>query len=241
MAAAKTHLSLAAAVLLCLAVSCFAAPPPLDDDDYPDAALPETADPLESWNRAVFSVNDLVYRYAARPAYTGYAAVVPQCVRAGLKNIFHNLDFPARFVNNLLQGKGMAAGVELSRFIFNTTAGLGGFFDAAGGLESVVPVADEDMGQTFGIWGMGDGAYIVWPLIGPSSLRDSAGRVGDFFLTPLTYVRPFELSLGISAVKVFNELDETLDLYESLTRSAIEPYSAVRDAYLQYRRAKIAR
>ncbi|MDR2488539.1 MAG: VacJ family lipoprotein [Desulfovibrio sp.] len=234
------RVSAALLMLLCMNAASFAAIPSLDDDDDLDAVFPTVADPLEAWNRAVFSFNDFVFEYGARPAAKGYAAVVPQCVRAGLKNVFHNLGFPARFVNNLLQGKGMAAGVEMSRFVLNTTAGLGGFFDVAQDKKSIVPVDDdEDLGQTFGVWGIGEGPYIVWPLLGPGTLRDSIGRGGDFFLSPLTYVRPFEVGIGISSVRIFNELDEILDLYDSLKRSAVEPYSAVRDAYVQYRRAKI--
>ena len=220
----------------------FAAVKSLDeDDDYLESHGHVVADPLEPWNRAVFKFNDAVLDYVARPAYKGYAYVTPKFMRTGIKNFFHNLSFPVRFVNNLLQGKGKAAGVEMSRFVLNTTGGLGGFFDVAKGKETIVPVEDEDMGQTFGVWGVGEGFYIVWPLLGPSSARDSVGRVGDYFLEPLNYVQPSELSLGLSAAKTFNELDDVLDLYDDLKRAAIEPYSSVRDAYVQYRRAKIAK
>ncbi len=233
---------LLAACLLLVCASALAAPPSLDDDDsYLDAAAPVVADPLEVWNRGVFRVNDVVLDYVARPAYRGYAYVTPEFLRTGLKNVFHNLAFPVRFVNNLLQGKGKAAGVEMSRFVLNTTAGLGGFFNVAKYHKPVVPVDDEDLGQTFGVWGMGEGFYIVWPLLGASTARDSAGRVGDYFLDPLTYVEPWELSWGLAAGRTFNQLDDILDLYDDMKRSAIEPYSAVRDAYVQYRRAKVAK
>lgn len=236
------RLILAASMLLLLSGPVFAAPPSLDDDDdYLDSVARVVPDPLEPWNRAMFTFNDAVIDYVARPAYKGYAYVTPRFMRTGIKNFFHNLAFPVRFTNNLLQGRGKAAGVEMSRFVLNTTAGLGGLFDVAKHKKPIVPVEDEDMGQTFGVWGIGEGFYIVWPLFGPSTLRDSAGMVGDYFLDPVTYVEPFGLSLGISATRTFNELDDVLDLYDDLRRAAIEPYSSVRDAYVQYRRAKIAK
>lgn len=240
----RLFLAIAAGLLILFAGSVsLAAVPSLDEDDnYLDAAgKVVVADPLEPWNRAMFTFNDAVLDYVARPAYKGYSYVVPKFMRTGIKNFFHNLSFPVRFANNLLQGRGKAAGVEMSRFVLNTTAGLGGFFDVAKGKTPIVPVEDEDMGQTFGVWGVGEGFYIVWPFFGPSSARDSVGQVGDYFLEPLNYVQPMELSIGLTATKTFNDLDQVLDLYDDLKRTAVEPYSAVRDAYVQYRRAKIAK
>lgn len=234
----------AAFLLLCLQGDpAFGAVPSLDEDDeYLNAHHGQVvADPFEAWNRAVFKFNDVLLDKVARPAYKGYAYVTPQFMRTGIKNFFHNLSFPVRFANNLLQGRGKAAGVEMSRFVLNTTAGLGGFFDVAKSKKPIVPVEDEDMGQTFAVWGAGEGFYIVWPLLGPSTARDSLGMVGDYFLEPVSYVRPWELSLGISAGKTFNELDDVLDLYDDLRRAALEPYTSVRDAYVQYRRAKAAK
>ena len=212
---------------------------PDDDEDYLDAVARIIPDPLEGWNRAVFSFNDVIIVYVAKPVYRGYEFITPSFMRRGIKNAYHNLLFPVRFTNNLLQGRGMAAGVEMSRFILNTTAGLGGLFNVARHHEPVVQVRDEDFGQTLGVWGFGEGFYIVWPLFGPSTLRDSVGRTGDYFLHPLSYVRPWELSLGIKAAAMFNDLDEVLDLYDRLTRLAIEPYSSARDAYVQHRRAQL--
>lgn len=127
----------------------------------------------------------------------------------------------------------------MSRFVLNTTAGLGGLIDVAQHKKPVVPVEDEDLGQTFGVWGIGEGFYIVWPILGPSTVRDSVGMAGDYFLDPVNYIRPSLTSLGISAGRTFNELDDTLDLYDDLKKTAIEPYSSVRDAYVQYRRAQV--
>lgn len=212
---------------------------PDDDEDYLDVVSRVIPDPIEGWNRAMFSFNDTIIEYVAKPAYKGYEFVTPRFMRTGLKNFFHNAAFPVRFVNNILQGRGRAAGVEMSRFILNTTAGVGGLFDVAKHHKPIVPVEDEDMGQTLGVWGFGEGFYIVWPLMGPSTVRDTFGMAGDYFLHPASYIRPWELGVGVKAVNVFNDLDETLDLYDTLKHAAIEPYSSVRDAYVQYRRAKI--
>jgi len=214
---------------------------PDDDEDYLDAVARIIPDPFEGWNRAVFTFNDAVIENVARPAYKGYEYITPSFMRSGIKNFFHNLKFPVRFTNNLLQGRGKAAGVEMSRFILNTTAGLGGLFDVAKHHKPIVEVQDEDFGLTLGVWGVGEGFYIVWPLIGPSTARDSVGAVGDYFLHPLTYVRPWELGFSAKAVGTFNDLDEVLDLYDNLKRAAIEPYSSVRDAYVQYRRARLTK
>jgi phospholipid-binding lipoprotein MlaA len=228
------------AALCCGAAS--GAVPSLDEDDaYLDEVATVVPDPMEHWNRAMFRFNDVLMENVARPAYKGYAYVTPEFMRTGIKNFFHNLGFPARFVNNLLQGRGRAAGVEMSRFILNSTAGIGGLIDVAKHHKPVVPVEDEDLGQTFGAWGVKEGFYIVWPVLGPSSARDTVGRVGDTFLDTVSYVQPWWVALSIDAGKTFNELDDILDLYDDLKRVAVEPYSSMRDAYVQYRRAKIAK
>lgn len=212
----------------------------LDEDEaYLDEYTELIADPIKGWNRAMFTFNDVLIDYAFRPLHDGYVFITPRFFRTGVSNFFHNALFPVRFVNNLLQGRGYAAGVEMSRFVLNTTAGLGGLIDVAQHKKPVVPVEDEDLGQTFGVWGIGEGFYIVWPILGPSTVRDSVGMAGDYFLDPVNYIRPSLTSLGISAGRTFNELDDTLDLYDDLKKTAIEPYSSVRDAYVQYRRAQV--
>lgn len=236
-------------LLLCLSVFLSCAPesaraasvPSLDEDEqYLDAVGNLIPDPLEGWNRAMFNFNDAVIEYAGKPLYKGYVYITPDFFRSGLKNFFHNASFPVRFANNLLQGRPRGAGVEMSRFILNTTAGLGGFFDVAKHHKPIVPVEDEDMGQTFGVWGIGEGCYIVWPFLGPSTARDSFGMVGDYLLEPTTYLTSYwEINWGLKILSDFNDLDDVFDLYDDLKRAAIEPYSSVRDAYVQYRRAKL--
>ncbi len=221
----------------------FATVASLDEDDaYLDKVGSSLVpDPLEGVNRFVFGFNDVVINVALRPLSNAYVFVTPEPLRTGLSNMFHNALFPVRFANNILQGRFRGAGVEMGRFMLNTVGGLGGFFNVAAHKKTVVPVEDEDLGQTFGVWGMGEGAYLVLPILGPSTLRDTAGMVGDHFLDPITYLSPSEHALILKGGRAFNDLDKVLDKYDALHEAAVEPYSAFRDAFVQYRRAQIAK
>lgn len=217
----------------------------LDDDDvYLDEAYATQLipDPLEGWNRAMFAFNDGIITYVARPVSNAYTAVTPAAFRSGFSNFFTNLLFPVRLINNLLQGRGYAAGQEFGKFIINTTAGLGGFIDYTGlNHPELATLDEEDFGQTLGVWGVGEGLYLYWPFLGPSNARDTVGIVGDWASDPLTWVAPWWAPWAIKGFRTVNDLEEMLDMYESMTKSAVEPYTAVRDAYTQYRRARIAK
>lgn len=217
----------------------------LDDDDlfldeaYSTQLVP---DPLERWNRAMFVLNDGILTYVARPVSSAYTAITPQPFREGIGNFFNNLLFPVRFINNLLQGKGHAAGQEFAKFIINSTAGLGGFINYTGlNHPELAGLDKEDFGQTLGVWGIGEGIYLYWPFIGPSSARDTVGLAGDWLADPLTWVDPWWVPWAAKGFRTVNNLEELLDLYDDFTGSAIEPYTAVRDAYTQYRRSRIAK
>lgn len=215
-----------------------------DDDDFLHEAFATQTipDPLEGWNRAMFALNDGIITYVARPVSKAWVAVTPDKAREGLGNFFDNLLFPVRFVNNLLQGKGYAAGQEFGRFIINTTAGLGGFINYTGlHHPELAKLNDEDFGQTLGVWGMGEGVYLYWPLFGPSNIRDTIGIAGDWLADPLTWLEPWWAPWAVKGGRTVNNLEEILSLYEDMTKSAIEPYTAMRDAFTQYRRARIAR
>ena len=159
-----------------------------------------------------------------------------------MKNFFSNLLFPVRFVNNILQFRFFEAGVEFGRFIINTTSSAG-FADVAKGHKTIVPIdpTGEDFGQTLGRWGLGHGFYIVWPIIGPSSARDTVGRAGDLFAEPLFYLQPTEIALGIGGTLRFNALGDVLPLYEDLNTVAVDPYIAMREAYVNFRKAQVLR
>ena len=195
-------------------------------------------DPIESWNRAMFGINDIFYFWVAKPVMQTYEKIVPRPARVCIGNFFSNLATPARFVNCLLQGKGPEADRELRRFGINTTAGVLGFGDPAYDRWGLIP-AREDLGQTLAVYGLGDGFYVVWPLLGPSTLRDSAGMVGDSFLNPVRYVKPQEVSIGISVVDGTNKGSFRIGEYESFKAAAVDPYVAMREAYIQYRKKKI--
>ncbi|MCL2123085.1 MAG: VacJ family lipoprotein [Desulfovibrionaceae bacterium] len=224
--------------------------PPLDEDeldDYAGAPLQAIADPLESWNRFWFGFNDAFYTYFFRPLYKAYAFVTPRELRAGLKNALANALFPVRFVNSILQGKFLAAGVELGRFVVNSTLGIGGLINVTKDRKTIVPVDPdgEDFGQTLGVWGVGPGIYLVWPVIGPSNARDTVGRAADWLMDPLLFV-PGTTTVNIVSAGIWgglrvNAADDTLETYEDIKKAAVDPYISMRDIYTRYRQNRIAR
>jgi phospholipid-binding lipoprotein MlaA len=196
------------------------------------------ADPLEPVNRAFFYFNDKLYFWVLEPIATGYKAVIPEDGRVGVRNFFSNLTTPARLVNCLLQVRLKGAGNEAVRFLLNTTLGIGGFFDLAK-TELKIGKQEADFGQTLGVWGMGPAFYINWPILGPSTLRETVGYVGDFFLDPRTYLPNRPIFYVVRPIELVNETSLTLGEYESLKKAALDPYIALREAYYQYRQNKI--
>ncbi|HUU19552.1 MAG TPA: VacJ family lipoprotein [Sedimentisphaerales bacterium] len=207
------------------------------EDEYIEQRV-EVDDPLEPWNRLMYNVNDTLYFWVFKPCAQVCKAVVPEPARIGVRNFFQNLTTPVRYVNCLLQGKGDSADTELRRFLVNTTEGILGFGDPARD-KYELQVVYEDLGQTLAVHGMDDGFYIVWPLFGSSNVRDSLGMVGDMFLNPVRYVEPTETSIYISAGKGINEGSFHIGEYEDFKAAALEPYVAIRNAYIQYRNNKI--
>ena len=150
---------------------------------------------------------------------------------------------PKRMINSQLQFLVKEAFVEFGRFCMNTTVGLGGFADVASTKKILVDIdpGGEDFGQTLGRWGIGHGFYIVWPFLGPSSVRESIGFVGDCATDVFFFVHPWELATASELYLRFNALDDLLPTYESLSGIAVDPYIAVREAYIQYREARVKR
>lgn len=211
-------------------------------DDFMDGVdAPLISDPLEGWNRGVFWLNDKLYFYLMKPVARGYR-VVPRPIRKSVSNFFSNLSSPVRMVNTALQFKFADFGRETTRFLVNSTVGLGGLIDAADKWGHI-PKKDEDFGQTLGVYHVGQGPYLILPLLGPSSLRDTGGLVVDSFLDPLTYLGRNWSQIdrgGLRAGLVINHLSLDADSYEKIKRDSIDPYLFMRDAYAQYRVAKIA-
>lgn len=192
-------------------------------------------DPLEPVNRAFFQFNDKLYFYVLKPVGEGYAYVVPEPARLSIRNFFSNLIMPIRALSCLLQGKFKGVGIEIMRFLVNTTAGFGGFQDVAR-QHLNLPMQDEDLGQVFAFYGIGPGFYIDLPFLGPSSLRGTVGWAGQLFLNPLDYmVEDVWPNVGIRSCDLVNRSSLRIGEYESLKRAALDPYVALRDAYYQYR------
>jgi len=214
-----------------------------------DEASQAVADPMEGFNRAMFTVNDKLYFWVLKPAASGYRFVVPTPVRSSVKNFFFNLLGPVRFVNCLFQGKWRAAEGEFCRFTVNTTVGMLGFFDPAKDNPKMNP-HEEDFGQTLGYYAIGNGCYIVWPLFGPSTLRDTVGGVGDWALNPFSFMKLVNVDAGaltsdttnvaMYCVRTVNDVSFRIGDYEALKNAALDPYEAFRNAYIQNRNSKIA-
>jgi phospholipid-binding lipoprotein MlaA len=209
---------------------------PFAKKDHEEAA-PQIADPLSPWNKLMYHFNDKFYFWFLKPVTQGYKFVIPVDFRIAFSNFYENITTPIRFVNSLLQLKVKAAGNELLRLVINSTAGGFGLNDVATKLD--IKKNDEDLDQTLGKYGIGQGIYIVWPILGPSSLRGSIGSAGDFFLNPISYVTPLQDSLAIRSHDAVNDRSFKLGDYESLKESAVDPYVALRDAYVQHRKKKV--
>lgn len=195
------------------------------------------ADPIEPWNRAMYHVNDKLYFWLFKPAAKGYSYVVPESFRGLFSNFYRNLKAPIRIVNNLLQGKPGYAGLELARLFINSTVGVGGLRDCAKECFGING-RDADFGQTLGKYGIGFGFYVVWPVLGPSSPRDTVGWIGDWLLKPQSYVSSEWISpesVGLFAHEKVNDTSFHLGEYEMIKEAAIDPYVAMRDIYIQYR------
>jgi len=197
-------------------------------------------DPYESTNRTVFEFNNKVDRNFAKPVAKFYNHAVPQFARDGLHNFLTNLNKPVTLGDDMLQANGPRVGETLGRIIVNTTLGVGGFIDVA--TKMGMPDHSEDFGQTLGTWGVGEGPYIVLPLIGPDPPRDMAGDVVDIFLDPLTYVRFHGSDTWYAVRSATGVLDlraRNIDTLDQIERSSIDFYATTRSLYRQYRAAEI--
>lgn len=216
-----------------------------DFDDFDEINMPEFSDPFEGFNRAVFKFNNTAIKYGLQPIADGYETVVPPVGRRGLRSFFENLRYPIRFVSCLLQGKVERSIQETAKFVVNTTVGIGGFFDIAGQNPELSKVPSEDIGQAMGKWGIGNGPYLVLPLLGPSSGRELAGSIGDSMLSPVNRrlvknVR-WEWGLAYVTTNTVRGLPERLRTFDELEKMSVDPYIALRNGFLQYRDSEVKR
>lgn len=193
-------------------------------------------DPWEPVNRAVFRFNDTLDTYALKPVAKGYDRVMPQFLNDGVSNVFNNLGEPKNLVNNVLQGKIGDAGVDLARFLMNTTVGVVGIFDVATrmGLQR----NDEDFGQTLGAWGVKSGPYVMLPLLGPSTVRDTGGfaieGLADYsYRGQMDHVPSRNTAVGVDLV------DTRAGLLSQERMIRGDKYRFIRNAWLQNREFKV--
>jgi phospholipid-binding lipoprotein MlaA len=194
-------------------------------------------DPWENWNRKVFAFNEGLDERILKPVATGYAKVVPQFVRRGVDNFFANAADAWSAVNNVLQGKPEPAFSDVVRFTTNTVFGFFGILDIATefGLEHHY----EDFGQTLGRWGFGAGAYIVWPLIGPSTVRETIALPLDRTASPALYISDGSYQFGVVGLQIINTRAKLLGASQVIDDIALDKYTFIRDAYLQRRRSLV--
>jgi phospholipid-binding lipoprotein MlaA len=192
-------------------------------------------DPYESWNRGVFDFNQGFDEAIGKPVAMAYRDVLPFQVRVRVRNFFANIQDFMIGVNNLLQGKPNAAADDLARVLINTTLGLAGLHDIAS--EAGLEKHNEDFGQTFAVWGMEEGPYLVWPFLGPGTVRDSFGFVADVAAAPTRWVTTdAAVQWGLWGLYLVNERADLLDVTSTLDEAAIDKYLQRRNAYFERRR-----
>ena len=210
------------------------------DEDY-EEFLEDTDtinDPLQGFNRAMFKFNDKLYYWFLKPVSRGYGFILPKKARIGVRNFFINADMPVRVFNCLLQGRMKGVGIELSRFVINTTVGVAGLFNPASSL-CKLEIQEADFDQTLGVYRMKSVFYLHWPIFGASSVRGTLGLIGDTFMRPTTYLVDLPIMVGVRTYDLVNETSLTIGDYETLTEPALDPYIAVRNAYYQNRESKL--
>jgi phospholipid-binding lipoprotein MlaA len=197
-------------------------------------------DPWQPFNEVMFSFNhDVLDRWLMKPVATAWDTIVPMPARRGLARVIDNLDLPRRLVNNALQLRPAGVARELTRFVVNTSVGVGGLFDVASMIH--IDPSDADGGQTLAMYGVAPGPYLVLPTMPPLTVRDAIGRTADGFLDPLGYVLPFFANRIRSVVTAVNDRSLNLTFYANVEDSVLDLYSAARNGYLQRREAMVLR
>ena len=191
-------------------------------------------DPFEGYNRVIYKFNDKLDDYVLRPTAKAYDFILPNFIKKAITNFFANLNEPIVIVNGFLQAKFKQGAADTGRFLVNTTIGIAGFIDVASHMK--LKPHDEDFGQTFAVWGIGAGPYIVWPFLGPKDMRDSAGWVGDRLVDPVTYVDPSSTAWALTILEFIDLRALYLGDKATLEQAAAgDPYVFIREAYRQRR------
>ena len=216
-----------------------------EDNDEADFVIEDlenegqlVADPFYYFNISMYHFNDKLYFWCLKPVANTYKAVTPEFFRIGLRNFSHFLSTPARFVSCLLQGKFKGAGTEVGRLVINSTLGFCGFIDTAKH-SFKLKAMDEDLGQVLGKYRIGNGFYLYLPFLGPTTLRDSIGSAGEYFLDPVLYLDNRELALGYFGLYRLNSTSFMIGNYEAVKAASLDPYTMIRDFYIEQRNKKI--
>ena len=199
----------------------------------------DNKDPLEGFNRGVYKFNDVSDKAVFKPIAGAYKAVMPTPVRSGVSNFFANLKTFVTTINQVLQFKFNKAAESAGRFVINSTVGIAGLFDVAS--KQGIPQYKEDFGQTLGYWGVGNGAYLMLPFFGPSTLRDTTGLIADSMtIDPIGYIDDPRTRNIVIATKFIDTRAQLLPGSDLLDEAALDPYTFMRDAYLQRRANQVA-
>ncbi len=210
-------------------------------DDIDEEYSAETKDPFENFNRGMHKFNDVLFENVMRPAAITYSNLADEDMRGIVGDFFSNIRMPVRLVSSVVQGDMEKAGRTLVRFFINSTIGLGGLVDVAK-TEFHIDEVDEDFDQALGAHGVGTGPYLVWPLIGPATLRGTVGRIVDSALNPARIVSPgIVAEVVMGAVDKVNETANNLNVKDEIDDMAVDSYLSMRDLYLQHRKGMLVR
>jgi phospholipid-binding lipoprotein MlaA len=212
---------------------------PEDDDLDEYSHVTSIADPAEPLNRGTFWLNHQLYNYLLRPVSKAYEFILPSLARQAIQNVFNNAEYPVRVVNHALQFEFQRADLETRKFVVNSVAGVGGILRVSDRIPGLANIPEADTSRTFAKWGIGHGAYVVLPVLGPRSLRDTVGLAGDYALNPISWLSfggvGGATALAISGPSAARNMNTRINLYDATTQNAIDPYIAVRTGYIQYR------
>lgn len=209
------------------------------DDPYGDEQLQQAFDPLEPINRGTFAFNAQLYRFVTKPLADFTRFILPAPVLTSLENAVQNLESPVRITSSLLQGKVKRSAQETGKLLVNSTLGIGGLWKPSERLPDLKNVPSEDMGQTFGVWGIPAGPYLVVPIIGPSSARDLPGKAADACLAPSFWLGGHSAQRIASASKAVIENPRRMSAYDDATKDALDPYISVRESFTSYRKKAV--
>lgn len=223
-------LTVSCASLMLTIAACSA---PQDQDD---AAAKQ--DPWEGFNRGIYAFNDALDTVVLRPVAKAYRGVVPEYGRERVTNVMTNLRQPVVMLNSVLQGDPENAFSSFWSFVLNSTLGIGGIFDFAD-VNTDLKVRDEDFGQTLGAWGLPSGPYLVLPILGPSTVRDTVGLAGDWLTDPFNYLDD-EIVITRTVLRAIDARANVLDLTDDIDKNSFDPYATYRSGYLQRRASQVS-